>query len=142
MSVAVPTVRTMVRHPAHVAVALLVRDGQLLLAHRRATRDAFPDRWALPGGHLEPGESAEQAVRRECVEELGIEIHDPRPFPMQVNGDVNMDAFVVTSWTGEPHHAAPAEHDQLGWFSADQISRLALAHPEALPDLLCALRTA
>lgn len=51
------------------AAAIVCRSGQVLL--HRAEGDAF---WALPGGGIEPGESAAQALVREMHEELGVQV--------------------------------------------------------------------
>lgn len=51
------------------AAALVCRSGQVLL--HRAEGDAF---WAVPGGGIEPGESAAQALVREMHEELGVQV--------------------------------------------------------------------
>ena len=40
-----------------VVVGALVRDGRVLLAHRRPDKRAYPDVWDLPGGVMEDGES-------------------------------------------------------------------------------------
>lgn len=50
------------------ACGLLIRDGKVLLQRKRT--DRF---WALPGGRVEPGETPEEALRREFLEELGWE---------------------------------------------------------------------
>lgn len=47
-----------------------VADGRVLLLQRGAGGD-YPGHWAFPGGHVEPGESPEDAARREVLEETG-----------------------------------------------------------------------
>lgn len=126
-----------------IAVAALVRDGQVLMVHRHPQRQAYPDSWALSGGHVEPGESPRQTVSRELSEELGVQIRDPRPISMTVDHpSLRMHAFLVTQWTGEPYNAAPAEHDDLRWFSASELVSVRHAHPEALPAILRAMQVA
>lgn len=119
-----------------IAVAALVRDGRVLLAHRRPSRRWYPDCWDLVGGHVEPGELPEDAVRRECLEELGVTVLDPTPFPMTISDPtVEMHAFVVTRWDGRIVNAEPEEHDDLGWFGLGDLPGLTMAHP-ALPAVL------
>lgn len=60
----------------HRSVHVLVfnREGQLYLQRRAAAKDIEPGKWDTSvGGHVDPGESWEQAARREMQEELGIE---------------------------------------------------------------------
>ena len=45
-----------------------------ILTRRAATLDAHAGQWALPGGRLDPGETAEEAVRRELHEEVGLDL--------------------------------------------------------------------
>ena len=53
-----------------VSVSALIFDGdRVLLAHRRAI-----DWWNLPGGAVDPGETVDEALRREVREETGLEI--------------------------------------------------------------------
>lgn len=127
--------------PVRIATAALIRDGRVLMAHRHPKRRWYPDCWDLVGGHIEPGESPEQAVIRECGEELGIRIFEPRAISMAfTDPGIEMHAFVVEHWEGEPVNAAPDEHDQLRWFEPAELAHLKLADAASLPDILKATR--
>jgi len=111
-----------------IAMAALIRRGKVLLAHRHPDRRWYPNCWDLVGGHIEVGESPEDAVRRECREELGIDVTALLPIDIAtVDTMIEPHAFVVTEWTGEPFNGAPEEHDDLAWFTADELSGLVLA---------------
>jgi 8-oxo-dGTP diphosphatase len=55
-----------------VVAGILVR-GDKVLCCQRTEHQALPLKWEFPGGKIEPGETPEQALRRELDEELGIE---------------------------------------------------------------------
>jgi nucleoside triphosphatase len=67
--------------PARLVVVALVRNasGDYLLCRMPPTRGVFPGQWGLPGGGMEPGETIEQALRREVREEVGLELTEIRP---------------------------------------------------------------
>lgn len=113
-----------------VAVAVLRRDGRVLLCHRHADRAWYPDCWDLPGGHVEEGEDALAAVVRECAEEIGVRLRAPAPVPVEVlDPTVTMHAYVADDWDGEVTNLAPEEHDAIGWFTAAELAGLDLADP-------------
>src|SRR4051812_46325869 len=66
--------------PGRHVVVLILYDltGRILLQHRTADAPTFPNHWAFFGGGLEQAESPEQAVRRECLEELEYAMDAPR----------------------------------------------------------------
>ena len=117
----------------HVVVAgALLGDGRVLLAHRNPRRRWYPDVWDLPGGHVEPGETARQALVRELREELGVEVRVCAPVAELTAGE-GADAFHLTvhrvdRWDGVPVDRAPAEHDELRWCTDADLGGLALAH--------------
>ena len=128
----------------HVVVAgALLRDGRVLLAHRSPGRRWYPDVWALPGGHVEPGETERQALVRELGEELGVDVLDCAPVAELTAGDgedsLRLTVHRVDRWTGEPVNATPAEHDELRWCGPGDLDRLVLAHDGYLPLLVSLL---
>lgn len=103
-------------------VVLLATDRQVLLAMKK--RGFGKGRWNGPGGKVEPGESIEQAMVRECQEEIGVTpleyqkvaIHD-FVFP-DGQPDMRVHAFVCTKWRGQP---AESEEMAPRWFDIDKI---------------------
>ncbi|MEU1604933.1 NUDIX domain-containing protein [Micromonospora matsumotoense] len=127
-----------------VVVGALVVNGAVLLVHRSPTRQAYPDRWDLPGGHVEAGESAPQALAREMHEELGVHIVAESLTRL---GDlhagsgedaVHLGVWHVGDWIGSPTNCAPDEHDDIAWVGIDELDGLPLVHG-GLPALLRSL---
>jgi len=56
-----------------VAAGVVFRDGRVLITQRRA-QDHLGGLWEFPGGKREPGESFADCLKRELMEELGIEV--------------------------------------------------------------------
>src|SRR3989338_4019691 len=63
-----------------VASGALFEDGKLLLLKRPKHKKMFPGQWEIPGGKLNERENPEQAVKRELLEELDLEVEVNRPF--------------------------------------------------------------
>lgn len=76
-----------VERPLHPVVHLHLFDseGRLFLQRRPEWKDIQPGKWdTAVGGHVDPGESIEEALRREAREELGIEGFVPEPLERYV----------------------------------------------------------
>ena len=106
-----------------VAAAVILRaDGKFLLAQRPAKK-VYAGYWEFPGGKIESGESAEQALKRELHEELGIDIE--RAFPWitrdydYAHAAVRLRFFRVLGWRGEPH-GREAQH--FSWQSMRELT--------------------
>ena len=65
-----------------IVCPIIQNDGAYLLCKMADDRGVFPGQWALCGGGMEPGETMEQALRREVREELGdaLDIIDVKPW--------------------------------------------------------------
>ena len=88
-----------------VAVGVLIRpDGDFLLTSRPRGK-VYEGYWEFPGGKLEPGETVEQALRRELQEELGIAIGSIELWKVELvdypHALVRLNFCKVLSWTGE-----------------------------------------
>jgi 8-oxo-dGTP diphosphatase len=98
-------------------------DGQVLISRRAPTLHQG-GLWEFPGGKIEPGESAEQALHRELNEELDISINAPAPL-ITVHHDypdksVRLYVFSVEHFRGEVKHA----HGQpVRWVDLSELSR-------------------
>lgn len=108
-----------------IVKGLLLRDGQVLLAHRSAHRKTYPKTWSFPGGHVEAGETPEGALARELSEEIGVTAPIAAHFcDMQdAEKSVTFRLYVVKHWQGEPQNLG-VEHDNLKWFSLKEAQQL------------------
>ena len=125
-----------------VVAGILIRDAQVLLCHRSRAREWYPDVWDLPGGHVEAGEAPAAALGRELEEELGVVVPSLAESSMTLADDaagIRMAVWCITDWHGEPVNRSPEEHDAIGWFRADELDALALAHPSYAAMLTDAL---
>lgn len=114
-----------------VVVAAVIQDDRLLLGLRSPNKAWLPNCWDLIGGHLEDEETPEEALLRECREELGILVTEYEQLGDTVDmPTMRVTSFVVTGWTGQLHNAAPAEHVKLDWFRAADVVPLVLADEE------------
>lgn len=101
------------------AAVLLRRGGREFLLAQRPEGKVCAGFWEFPGGKLEPGETARQALVRELEEELGI--HVTRAWPWITkrytypHADVHLKFFRITAWEGE---IRPLEHAAFQWVAA------------------------
>lgn len=121
-----------------VVAAVISRDGKYFATQRGYGE--FKDYWEFPGGKMEPGESREQALRREIREELDTEIR-VEDFLMTVDYDypafhLTMHCFLCTVVSGrlelKEHESAmwlvPQDLRTVNWLPADEavVEKLSL----------------
>ncbi len=103
---------------------IIVRDGKILLGKRLKGHGA--GNWQLPGGHLEFGETFEDAARREVEEETGltdlviegpVSLYNERDYGKHY---VNIGMF-ARSGSGEPYAAEPDKASDWSWHDPDNL---------------------
>jgi ADP-ribose pyrophosphatase YjhB (NUDIX family) len=130
----------------NAASVALVDNGRVLLIQR--ARPPYAGLWTLPGGRLEPGETAEAAAAREVKEELGVdtfalrlvmqltitdylgEIFQTRPAPREFR----LEVFATDTFDG--HITPSAEIVAHRWIAGDGIGGLPLT--PHLPQVIAA----
>ncbi|MDR9760847.1 NUDIX domain-containing protein [Rhizobium redzepovicii] len=126
-----------------IAIGALIGNGSVLLARRSSERRTHPDRWSLPGGHVEDGEDAETALRRELLEEIGVTpqrwlfagkfVSESPPGASAI-----FHVYYVDRWQGSPQLIGD-EHTALRWFTAAEIECEAELAPPQLGEMLLKL---
>ena len=107
-------------------VAALIWDGDRFLACQRPANKARGLLWEFVGGKVEPGETREQALIRECREELAITVRVDDIF-MEVTHEypdltVHLTLFHAAIADGTPQML---EHNDLRWVTIEEMDELA-----------------
>ncbi|MEW5248057.1 8-oxo-dGTP diphosphatase MutT [Microbulbifer discodermiae] len=122
----------------HVAVGAVYRQGAILIARRHAHRH-MGDRWELPGGKVEAGETPKQALTRELREEVAIRVTQLKPL-VEIRHDygdkrVLLDTWWVTGFDGEPRGA---EGQEVRWVPVESLGEFRF--PDANLAIIEAIR--
>lgn len=91
----------------------------------------FPDHWDLFGGHIEEGESPEEALKREIKEELGIELNNYKFFKEYkcLTGDITPNIkYIYFAKLLEPISKVTREGQKMQFFSTSEIPSLKIAN--------------
>ena len=107
-------------------VAALVGDGagRVLMAQRPVGK-AQTGLWEFPGGKIEPGETPYEALARECMEELGLEIEDERTVDSVVQyPEKTIRLTLIACSRREGSSPRPLEHQAIGWYTREDMASL------------------
>lgn len=107
-------------------VAALIWEGNRFLACQRPAHKARGLLWEFVGGKVEPGESREEALVRECCEELGVTVAVGEIF-MEVDHvypdlTVHLTLFHAKIAAGVPQKL---EHNDIRWITTEEIDQYA-----------------
>lgn len=106
-------------------VFVFVKEGKFLVEKRPETEEIDPGKVTVPGGHVEDNESLEDALVRECKEEIGAEPAEYRKFyeGKYTTGKENMTCYyyVVMKWKGK---IQAKEAATLGWLRFSEVDKL------------------
>lgn len=107
-------------------VAAVVQRGDRYLLCRRPLAKRHGGLWEFPGGKVAAGESFDEALERELLEELGVTLGSTGSElgRFQDESSVFVIHFLRVDIVGEP---VAHEHEALGWYSVAEIRSLELA---------------
>ena len=123
-----------------VAVALIDRDGRVLLAERPKGKQ-MAGLWEFPGGKVQPGEAPEAALIRELEEELGVDTEASCLAPLTFASHAYetfhllMPLYVCRVWKGQP---TGREGQRLAWARPNEMKTYPM--PPADKPLIAMLR--
>lgn len=111
-----------------VCGAILLKDNKVLCAQRNAGKYEYVSyKWEFPGGKLEPGESAKEALHRELIEEMDVHIDEKDMEPFYVvehqypDFEMRMHCFICNM---RDNYVNLKEHVDIKWSTADNIEEL------------------
>lgn len=116
-----------IRHTPFSAVYVILRDEDRILLSKRKNTGHRDGEYSLVAGHIEPGESATEAIVREAYEEAGIELDRSSLEPVHVihrrsETRVYMDVFFAADeWTGDVENREPTKCAELAWYKQSEL---------------------
>ena len=108
-----------------VAVGIVFNSAGQVLVGQRVVKDRYFAKWEFPGGKIEAGESVQEALHREFLEEVSITLGESQPF-MEIKHDypdrsVQLYVHTVNQFEGE---VSALEGQALKWVSIEALSEL------------------
>lgn len=117
--------------PLHVVAAIIVEDSKVL-ACRRASHKVAAGQWEFPGGKVDPGEDAHEALVREIKEELDLDCESLRTFDISdtlVGSQIIRLETIICRIPTIPYLKS-TDHDQFLWLTQTELANLEWAKPD------------
>jgi nucleoside triphosphatase len=117
------------------AVAIIEKDGKILLGQKVKDRGPYPNTWLLPGGGVEEGESVEAAIKREIKEETGLDVKSLKKLGVNEDNEPNkygeMTHYIFHGFKAEPlgEYVKTDEFPTLKWVDVKNLGSLVHARP-------------
>ncbi len=104
--------------------AVFFKNDKMLLGLRRMSKKLYPGFWDIVGGHVEDGETLEQALIREVMEEIGVKVtkYKKLGYFKQKRPKYTHHIYSVTAWRGRIRNMG--EFQRLRWFTKGEIKRI------------------
>ena len=109
-----------------VVCGVIVDDEGSILACRRSPERVLGGLWEFPGGKVDEGESYEQALRRELMEELGVSVSVGKKFGAEVEWTDGKVSIRLTAFRCriEEGDVTALEHEEIRWCDKDGLAGL------------------
>lgn len=104
-------------------VAAVIQDQERFLACRRAPHKSLAGKWEFPGGKVEPLETDEEALAREILEELGVEVNIEQFLieTSQIQGASTIEMFTYLARLDSERPSQSSDHDLMKWLSLREL---------------------
>jgi A/G-specific adenine glycosylase len=124
-----------------IGVAVIRNDQKLILIDRRPDKGLLGGLWEFPGGKIEPNETVEECIKREILEEIGIDIEVEDHLITIDHAYTHFRVTLIVHYcrylSGEPQ---PIECEEIRWVTLEQIDQFPF--PKANIQIIEALRQA
>ena len=111
--------------PIDVAVGILMKPNGDVLLGQRPEGKPYAGYWEFPGGKVEAGEAIFDALKREFVEELGVEVISAEPWcgveHVYPHAHVRLHFYISRDWRGDPQSL---ENQAIAWRGCVDVAPL------------------
>ena len=107
-----------------IALLFIVIDNKVLLFKRSPEETTNPGKYGMLGGHIEKGETPEEALKREIKEEAGVELGSFKKLKTYELDDVQLNVFYTNEFDTENIKLDKKEHTGKKFFTLEQLDEM------------------